>query len=211
MYACSLSWSGAYPRLQSGHPHMNTGETGFLARVSINVRRRTLLPPKTPEEFQSPSVGREDSVRRRTLSSPHSGTSKKRDPQHESCYLRRLRRATGLDFCSAPRLRGRDPRSDAAAAAETSHSRPTFLHAMASARHSLAMWVGVHPARAAASTVVTMSSMSSIVAIRLSLTRQQRFFPAEKRESKTISSDDLGVAWAASGPQIQPACGSTDC
>lgn len=103
---------------------MNTGETGFLARVSISERRRALRSPKTPEEFQSPSVEREISERRRALSIPCFGIWKTRGILHESCYFRRFRRATGSDFFSAPRLRGRDPRRAFAAAADTSHSRP---------------------------------------------------------------------------------------
>ena len=104
-----------------------------------------------------------DSVR--TLSSPVSSTCVTEGMQHESCYLRRFRRATGSDFLSAPRLLGRQPRRAAAAEADTSQSRPFFLQRISPARHSRAMCVGVQPARAAASTVVTMSSMSSLPAI----------------------------------------------
>ena len=107
-------------------------------------------------------MGGESSVLRRTLSSHVFPRLEKRCPRHDSGYFRRFRRGTGSDFLSAPRLRGRDPRRDAAALAETSHSRPIFLQSIAPARHSRAMCVGVQPASSAASIVVTMSFMSIV-------------------------------------------------
>lgn len=107
-------------------------------------------------------MGGESSVLRRTLSSHVFSRLGKRLRGHDSGYLRRFRRGAGSDFLSAPRLRGRDPRRDAAALAETSHSRPIFLQSIAPARHSRAMCVGVQPANAAASSVVTMSLMSIV-------------------------------------------------
>ena len=107
-------------------------------------------------------MGGESSVLRRTLSSRVFPRLEKLWSRHDSGYFRRFRRGTGSDFLSAPRLRGRDPRRDAAALAETSHSRPIFLQSIAPARQSRAMWVGVQPASSAASIVVTMSFMSIV-------------------------------------------------
>jgi hypothetical protein len=64
VYTRSLRWVRSYLRLQTGHPHQNTGETGILA----NCRKKTFRLATDASEVSIPKALAEGNVTQGTLS-----------------------------------------------------------------------------------------------------------------------------------------------